>query len=158
MKFNELLTKYRDRIELSKTDLARKLSVSPGYIMNLESGRRKPPTFEKCYQLAKILKLTENESKNFYKTAQDERSSENDKKFNRFLCAESTAGVDNNQEEKIKNLSPEILEIINDPFALKIAKMALKNRKDIKNTIEALLECLPNLSPEKRQAILALCR
>jgi len=158
MRFNELLTRYRNKIGLSKTDLAKKLNVSPGYVMNLESGRRKPPTFERCYQLAKILKLTDEECKIFYKTAQNERIPEDDKKFNKFLWEESEAGIHSSQTEKISNLPPEIFEIIDDPLVFNIAKMALKNKQDVKSAIKTLLECFPSLSPQKRQAILALCK
>lgn len=57
-----------------------------------------------------------------------------------------------------KNISPEILAALQDPIAVKALLITFKNTQDIKNTIKALLETLPNLSPEKRQAILALCR
>jgi transcriptional regulator with XRE-family HTH domain len=55
-------------------------------------------------------------------------------------------------------INPEILEALNDPIAVKALLITFKNTQDIKNTIKALLETLPNLSPEKRQAILALCK
>lgn len=57
-----------------------------------------------------------------------------------------------------KNITPEILAALQDPIAVKALLITFKNSQDIKNTIKALLETLPNLSPEKRQAILALCR
>ena len=53
---------------------------------------------------------------------------------------------------------PEIFEIINDPLVFKIAKIALKNKQDAKSFIETLLERLPNLTPERRQALLVLCK
>ena len=57
-----------------------------------------------------------------------------------------------------KKLSPEILAALEDPVAVKALLLTHKNSQDIKNTIRSLLETLPELSPEKRQAILALCR
>jgi len=57
-----------------------------------------------------------------------------------------------------KSLSPEILEALQDPVAVKALLVTFKNTQDIKNTIKSLLDCLPSLSPEKRQAILALCK
>ncbi|MFA5256189.1 MAG: helix-turn-helix transcriptional regulator [Candidatus Omnitrophota bacterium] len=57
-----------------------------------------------------------------------------------------------------KNLDPEILEALQDPVAVKALLVTFKNSQDIKNTIKSLLDCLPSLSPEKRQAILALCK
>ena len=56
------------------------------------------------------------------------------------------------------NLSPEILEALQDPVAVKGLLMIHKNSQEIKDAIKALLETIPNLSMEKRQAILALCR
>lgn len=57
-----------------------------------------------------------------------------------------------------QKISPEILEALQDPIAVKALLITFKNSQDIKNTIKALLETLPSLAPEKRQAILALCR
>ncbi|MBI5872730.1 MAG: helix-turn-helix transcriptional regulator [Candidatus Omnitrophica bacterium] len=55
-------------------------------------------------------------------------------------------------------LSPEILEALQDPIAVKALLVTHKNKQDIKNAIKAILDYLPDLSPEKRRAILALCR
>lgn len=57
-----------------------------------------------------------------------------------------------------KNLDPEIIEALQDPVAVKALLVTFKNSQDIKNTIRSLLDCLPSLPPEKRQAILALCK
>ena len=55
-------------------------------------------------------------------------------------------------------ISPDILEALQDPIAVKALLITFKNSQDIKNTIKSLLETIPILSPEKRQAILALCK
>jgi transcriptional regulator with XRE-family HTH domain len=55
-------------------------------------------------------------------------------------------------------INPEILEALQDPIAVKALLITYKNTQDIKNTIKALLETIPTLSLEKRQAILALCK
>lgn len=55
-------------------------------------------------------------------------------------------------------ITPEILEALQDPIAVKALLVTYKNKQDIKSTIKTLLETLPSLSPEKRQAIIALCR
>lgn len=57
-----------------------------------------------------------------------------------------------------KSLDPEILKALQDPIAVKALLITFKNTQDIKNTIKSLLDCLPTLPPEKRQAILALCK
>ena len=55
-------------------------------------------------------------------------------------------------------ISPEILAALQDPIAVKALLITFKNTQDIKNNIKSILDCLPNLSPEKRQALLALCK
>lgn len=57
-----------------------------------------------------------------------------------------------------QKFSAEILEALQDPIAVKVLLATHKNSQDIKNAIRSLLETLPTLSPEKRQAILALCK
>ncbi len=57
-----------------------------------------------------------------------------------------------------QNISPAILEALQDPVAVQALLITHKNSQDIKSTIKSLLETLPGLSPEKRQAILALCK
>ncbi len=57
-----------------------------------------------------------------------------------------------------KNISSEILEALEDPVAVKALLVTHKNSQDIKKAIKSLLECLPNLTPAKRDALLALCK
>jgi len=81
MEFAKLLTKYRNRKGISKTQLAGFLNVTPAYLMLVESGRRKPPTFEICQKLSKELHLDETERKLFLKRAFEERLDKNEGKF-----------------------------------------------------------------------------
>jgi transcriptional regulator with XRE-family HTH domain len=55
-------------------------------------------------------------------------------------------------------ITPEILKAIDDPIALKALLATFQSSTDIKNAIKTMLSCLPALSPEKRQAILSLCK
>jgi transcriptional regulator with XRE-family HTH domain len=57
-----------------------------------------------------------------------------------------------------KNISSEILEALQDPVAVKALLVTHKNSQDIKNTIRSLLDCLPTLTPARRQALLTLCK
>lgn len=57
-----------------------------------------------------------------------------------------------------QTFSPEILNALNDPIAVKVLLVTYKNKQDIKNAIKTILECLPNLPPQKRQALIELCR
>lgn len=74
MNFAQLLIQFRKRSGLNKTDLARRLKISLGYVQHVESERRKPFPIEKCSEIAKILNLTQDESKIFIDTAIKERA------------------------------------------------------------------------------------
>jgi len=54
--------------------------------------------------------------------------------------------------------SPEILEALQNPIAVQGLLLINKSDKDLRDAIRALLDILPNLTPDKRQALLALCR
>lgn len=56
------------------------------------------------------------------------------------------------------NLSNDIVEALQDPVAVKALLITHKNSEDIKMAIRHMLDCFPGLSPDKRQAILALCK
>ncbi len=81
MEFAKLLTKYREAKNITKTDLARLLKVTPTYIMNLESGRAIPPSYERCEEIMSVLKLTDEEKHNFMLAVHLERAPEPLKKL-----------------------------------------------------------------------------
>lgn len=146
MKFNQLLTKYREQSGLNKTELSQRMDVSLPYIINLEAGRKKPPTIERIEQIVNILSLSKKEAMELLNSASEERIPQKDIRFFQ-------------KRPQIENqFSPEILEALKDPIAVKALIMTYKNTQDIKNTIKSFLECLPNITPEKRQALLALCK
>lgn len=145
MKFCHLLTQFRERAGLSKTELSRRLDVSSGYIINLEADRQRPPTIQRLEQIIRVLSLSKKEAKELLDYAGRERIREKDRMF--FEEKPQTVGI-----------SPDILEALQDPIAVKALLITHKNSQDIKNSIKALLDCLPTLTIEKRQAILALCR
>lgn len=55
--FPLLLRRHRERIGLSKTELARLMGVSTGYVYLLEKGKTPPPTLQRVQQLVEILEL-----------------------------------------------------------------------------------------------------
>lgn len=57
-----------------------------------------------------------------------------------------------------QSFDQEILNALNDPVAVKALLVTYKNKQDIKNAIRIILDCLPHLSPKKRQALIELCR
>jgi transcriptional regulator with XRE-family HTH domain len=146
MKFADLLRKFREYSGMSPTELAQKMEVSPGYIFNLESGKQKPPTIERIEQISSILSLSKKDAMELLESAAEERIPKKDIRFFR-------------KEPKTEShLSPDILAALQDPIAVKALLITYKNTQDIKNAIKVMLDCLPSLSPDKRQAILALCK
>lgn len=76
MEFAKLLTKYREARNITKTDLARLLKVTPTYIMNLESSRAIPPSYDRCEEIMGTLKLNDEEKHNFMFAVHLERAPE----------------------------------------------------------------------------------
>lgn len=74
-KFSELVRYFRERSKLNMTQLADRMNVTPAYVMNLESGRKKPPTLERCEMIANILNLNPSEKKQIIDAAMTERMS-----------------------------------------------------------------------------------
>ena len=68
-----MLKQYRIRASLNKTDLAKRLGVTPSYVMLLESGDRKPPSMDRLREIVAILKLSAEESRMFINAAMMER-------------------------------------------------------------------------------------
>lgn len=179
--FRELLSEYRERTGLTKTALAKKIHKSPGYIMNLESGRKIPPPFDLCEKTINILDLNEEEKEKFLFAAITGRTSKEDKKFynamnktrideivktkkgNEEIWGEFSKRINKELYDKIleMGLSPipkDIEEALQDPIAVKALKVTFKNKQDVKNTIEAILACVSDMSPQKRQKLIAFCK
>lgn len=58
---------------MNPTDLARKLGVTPGYLMNIESGRKKPPVMDRIEQICNELRIPTGECDEMKKIAALER-------------------------------------------------------------------------------------
>lgn len=145
MKFKEMLNQFRERRGLNKSETALRLDVTPTYYMELETGRKSAPTREKLDKLSEIFELSPSEKQLFIDTAMEERLRPDE-----LLWVES-------KQEIIKGISTEILEALRDPVAVKALLATHKNKKDIKDAIQRVIELLPDMPSEKRKAILALC-
>lgn len=75
MQFSEHLRSLREQRGFSKADLARQMSISLNYLVEVEAGRKKPPTFERCQQIAQVLELSESERAKLIELATLERAS-----------------------------------------------------------------------------------
>lgn len=56
-KFSKAMKQAREKNNLSKSDLARKISKSPSFICDIEA-ERKTPSLETTIEIAKTLKLS----------------------------------------------------------------------------------------------------
>lgn len=74
MEFKKILTKFREQAGFSKTELAQKIGLVNGnYFVGVEAGRVRPPTLERCRQIAQVLKLDDDDADLLIKTAAEER-------------------------------------------------------------------------------------
>src|SRR5690349_14843150 len=60
-KFGEIVRERRLSNGTSVTDFARQLSVTPGYVSNVEHGTTALPSFERIRQIAALLKINHDE-------------------------------------------------------------------------------------------------
>jgi len=73
MKFGQFLNHLIESKGLTATDLARKLDLSPGYIINVQNGHRRPPPPERLEQISKILNLTPEQRNKLFDLSIEER-------------------------------------------------------------------------------------
>ena len=75
MTFSAYLKKLREERNLTKTGLARAIGITTQYLVDVEAGRGKPPTPERCEQISNTLGLAEEERNKLFKLAAVERLS-----------------------------------------------------------------------------------
>lgn len=57
LNFSERLKYYREKANISKSELARIIRVSPSYITKLENGEKTNPSLEICVKIADVLNI-----------------------------------------------------------------------------------------------------
>jgi transcriptional regulator with XRE-family HTH domain len=151
MKFNEILARFLDRSGMSKSELANKLDITPEYIINIIGGKsRRPPTIDRCREISRALSLSLTETQALIDSAVEER-----------LAPDELIWLTEREKKHAKTKSictDEILEALADPVAVKALLMTHKNKEEVKRAIQSVIENMANLSKDKRQAILDLCR
>jgi transcriptional regulator with XRE-family HTH domain len=53
--FGSLLRKYRKEANIGVREMARLVDIAPGYLGDIESGRRKPPPEAKIIEISRVL-------------------------------------------------------------------------------------------------------
>lgn len=152
MKFCEHLTYYRERARMTKTALAEKVGVTPPYIMDIESGKKKPPSIIRVNEMARALSLSTNERQSFVDAAMEERISQD--------ALEWIHGKEQRlAEQTAPYLNKEIVNALQDPAAVKALLAVSKNKKALKKAIRDFLknhDC--DMDVGKQAEILQLCK
>ncbi|MCK4518526.1 MAG: helix-turn-helix transcriptional regulator [Candidatus Omnitrophica bacterium] len=131
MTIGHRIKQLREYQGLSQTELAQKIGAKhPSTVSNWEQSKGEPNSVLRK-KLCGIFGITE---------------------------AELFTNQSSIKEPEAPYITSEIREALQDPIALQALLVTYKNTQEIKETIKALLETMPNLSPEKREAILALCK
>jgi len=71
--FKKLLEQYRIKSGLNKTEVARRVEISPTYYMQLEAGVRGAPPLSRCRLIASAMRLDKEETESLIKSASSER-------------------------------------------------------------------------------------
>lgn len=145
MAFKDLIKSYRERNVLNKSEVARRIFVTPTYYAELEVVRRPPPTPDLCAKIAVALNLNPSERKSLLDAAMKER-----------LSSSALEWVEERQK-LLDTISPDILEALQDPVAVKALLTTFKNKKEIKEALYKIIEIVPKMEANKRKALLALC-
>ncbi|MGE4170609.1 MAG: helix-turn-helix domain-containing protein [Candidatus Margulisiibacteriota bacterium] len=156
--FGSYLASLRERQNLTKTDLAKILEVTIGYVVNLESGRRKPPKLDKCKRIIATLSLDAAESVHMMMLAVQERATKEMGQFFQWVienCDIEISPKPLTQEEKAKFsklwthqtiTEEDLAEAIKDPIAcdaLILAKQDLHFRKMVEELGQLPLDKKP---------------
>lgn len=152
MNFGQYLRFLREKARLQKNELANSVDVTPTYIRSMESGRNPPPEFDLCDKLLKALRADQSERKKFLQLAFEERLKDDVAFLNEINLPNQT-----NFDKDKEKISKEILVALDDPVALKALLITFQGSEELKRSIKYFIENFPNLSAEKRKAILALC-
>ncbi|MFH1856334.1 MAG: helix-turn-helix transcriptional regulator [Candidatus Omnitrophota bacterium] len=132
MTITKRIKELRTVAKLSQTALAKKIGARyASTISNWENGVGEPNSiFRK--KLCKVFSISEAD---FF--------------TNQAILKDSSS---------IKYLNSEVIAALQDPVAVKALLLTYKSAKDIKKAIKILLNTMPGLTREKRNAILALCK
>lgn len=149
MKFREKLTHYRSRARLSKTSLAEKMNLTPTTIMEWESGRKKPPSVDRCNQISEILGLSNYETKKLIDSAMEERLSDE--------ALQWLSGKHMVAEDQVPYISREIIEALQDPAAVKALLAVSRNKEALKKAILEFLGSFETKNFPKKEEIIRLC-
>jgi len=71
--FGKFIEQKRKAMGMSLRGLAAELGIAPAFMSDIEKGHRYPPAKEKLYEMARILKLNEDETNQMFDLAAGEK-------------------------------------------------------------------------------------
>ncbi len=72
-RFGEFIKEKRNAIGMTLRGLAASLDIAPAFMSDIEKGHRYPPNKEKLYEMARILRLSEEDTNTMFDLAAQER-------------------------------------------------------------------------------------
>lgn len=139
MSFPIFLKKLREKEKISPTQLARKIGVTPSYIMNIEAGRGKPPSMDRIDQIAEVLQLSYTEKKELSRLAAEGRVKDKEKNILKNSMAEINVGTPSPYRNIPFDIPPEISEALEDKKFVEIIIGLWKVRKEEKAAVNKAL-------------------
>ena len=71
--FGKFIEQKRKALGITLRGLAAELEIAPAFMSDIEKGHRYPPNKDKLYQMAKILKFSEEDTNKMFDLAAEER-------------------------------------------------------------------------------------
>ncbi len=114
--FGKFIEEKRKAIGMTLRGLAAELNIAPAFMSDIEKGHRYPPNKEKLYEMARILRLTEDETNQMFDLAAGEKENGIAPDLPEYIMGNQTARValrmarDKGSSEKVWQKVIEMLE------------------------------------------------
>lgn len=114
--FGKFIEEKRKAIGMTLRGLAAELNIAPAFMSDIEKGHRYPPNKEKLYEMACILRLTEDETNQMFDLAAGEKENGIAPDLPEYIMGNQTARValrmarDKGSSEKVWQKVIEMLE------------------------------------------------
>jgi transcriptional regulator with XRE-family HTH domain len=129
--FSELFKRLRERSGVTKTKVAKVLGISLTYVLELESGRKVAPDYDRCMIISKVLNLSQKDSDLLVESAMRERFKAADKGFFEYVTRKAL--IEYNSKEK--NSNPRVEE-----FLLKFRRLSNDGQQKVLTILEAFID------------------
>lgn len=90
-KFGRFIEGKRKTLGMTLRGLAAELGIAPAFMSDIEKGHRYPPNRDKLYEMARILKFTEEETNTMFDLAAGERDNAVSPDLPEYIMSNETA-------------------------------------------------------------------